>query len=206
MPLKRSRPRTEEKFQSAVLSVIAQSGCGDLGINNVAKEAGADKVLIYRYFGDFIGLLKTVATSRLWLPSSEDVLGSLSTADQTAESRLSAIQRAIVQHVREDETAHQLLRWRKAGICPICDQFTAEWIALWGNLADALGSGLSFGERERWNRACQLLALMVEAELCNEPVSKDCLNFISEELTASASIAEDSPAQAVETPLPTNLL
>ena len=59
----RSRPKTEEKFQNAVLKLIADEGCGSLGINSVAQVAGADKVLIYRYFGDFKGLLQRVAVN-----------------------------------------------------------------------------------------------------------------------------------------------
>ncbi|MDO9511517.1 MAG: TetR/AcrR family transcriptional regulator [Bacteroidales bacterium] len=41
----------------AVGNVINREGFRDLGVNSIAREAGCDKVLIYRYFGSYDGLL-----------------------------------------------------------------------------------------------------------------------------------------------------
>lgn len=56
-PAQRDRDATKEKLIRAVETLIAREGFGAVRINAVAREAGVDKVLIYRYFGDMAGLL-----------------------------------------------------------------------------------------------------------------------------------------------------
>jgi AcrR family transcriptional regulator len=146
MPRTRSRPKTEEKFQNAVLALVARNGCGDLGINVVAQEAGADKVLIYRYFGDFKGLLQTVAKSRQWLPTGEEVLQALRQGESNAMTTLRKIEDTLLHHIRDDVCTHQLVRWRRAGFCPLCSQFTQEWQDLWNALPALLSRELSTGQ------------------------------------------------------------
>ena len=52
---------TRRKIIDAVGTILAKHGLEKLGINAVAREAGVDKVLIYRYFGGFEQLLKAFA-------------------------------------------------------------------------------------------------------------------------------------------------
>jgi AcrR family transcriptional regulator len=42
---------------SAVCSLLARKGFKAIGVNSVAREAGVDKVLIYRYFSGLPGLI-----------------------------------------------------------------------------------------------------------------------------------------------------
>jgi len=98
----RSRPKTEEKFQNAVLQLLVKEGCGALGINAVAQQAGADKVLIYRYFGDLNGLLQRVAESRQWLPTGEDLLSVLRSGESDALRLLRKIEKTLLLHIRAD--------------------------------------------------------------------------------------------------------
>ncbi|MEM6264368.1 MAG: TetR/AcrR family transcriptional regulator [Bacteroidota bacterium] len=53
----RNRKNSEKKFILAVGSLLEQSGFQSIGVNSLAKEAGLDKVLIYRYFEGIEGLL-----------------------------------------------------------------------------------------------------------------------------------------------------
>ena len=54
----------------AVGDVLARDGFTAIGVNAIAKQAGVDKVLIYRYFGGLPELLQTWgASGRFW---SED--------------------------------------------------------------------------------------------------------------------------------------
>lgn len=179
MPRTRSRPKTEEKFQNAVLQLVADEGCGALGINAVAQLAGADKVLIYRYFGDFNGLLARVAESRPWLPTEIEVVNALPAGASAAERVLREIEATILHHVRADPGTHQLVRWRRANICPICHRFSEEWRTLWKALPSLLTKGLDHAQRQLWAQACALLSLVIEAELCNEPVDRPCLTQIA---------------------------
>lgn len=212
MPRTRSRPKTEEKFQNAVLQLVAEEGCGALGINAVAQLAGADKVLIYRYFGDFNGLLLHVAESRPWLPTGAEVLNTLSSVlssgESGAERVLRKIEATILHHVRADASTHQLVRWRRANFCPICHRFSEEWRALWKTLPPLLSKGLDHAQRQLWAQACTLLSLIIEAELCNEPVDRQCLAHIAIGLEGLSIEAESGTRESYpdDDHLPTNLL
>jgi AcrR family transcriptional regulator len=54
----RNREDTKARILSAVGKLLAESGFNSLGINAIAREAGVDKVLIYRYFTDLPSLLR----------------------------------------------------------------------------------------------------------------------------------------------------
>ena len=68
------RRRTEARLVKAVGTLIQREGVAALGVRAVAREAGVDKVLIYRYFDDFEGLLRFFATSADLWPSLHEVL------------------------------------------------------------------------------------------------------------------------------------
>ena len=69
----RDKDQTKQKILQAVGRLIA-SGDGHPGVNAVAREAGVDKVLIYRYFGGMPELLREYATSGEFWPEFEDVM------------------------------------------------------------------------------------------------------------------------------------
>ncbi len=207
MPRTRSRPKTEEKFQNAVLELVASEGCGTWGINAVAQLAGADKVLIYRYFGDFNGLLQIVAESRQWLPNANEMLNALPSGESDALHILRSIEDTLLHHVRSDATTHQLIRWRRADICPICRKFTEEWRTLWKALPTLLSDELGGEQRQLWEQACALLALVIDADLCGESVDRHCLEGIAAGLSPIAIEAGGEATTYVEDDhLPTNLL
>lgn len=49
---------TQKKLIDAVTLIIEKEGFDKLGVNKIARTAGCDKVLIYRYFGGLDGLLQ----------------------------------------------------------------------------------------------------------------------------------------------------
>ncbi len=65
----RDREETRAKILEAVGKILAEEGFQGIGINNVSRRAGVDKVLIYRYFGDLPGLLREFASSADYWPS-----------------------------------------------------------------------------------------------------------------------------------------
>jgi len=75
-PRERNRADTSARILAAVGEVLARDGFGGLGVNAVAKQAGIDKVLIYRYFGGMPELLKTWGESGRFWPSVDEILGS----------------------------------------------------------------------------------------------------------------------------------
>lgn len=53
----RDRPATERRILEAAESILTEQGSAGFGVNAVARAAGVDKQLIYRYFGGLDGLL-----------------------------------------------------------------------------------------------------------------------------------------------------
>jgi len=201
MARKRSRSHTEQRFQDAVLELVAESGFAAIGVNLVAERAGADKVLIYRYFGGLDGLLERVGQSRAWLPSAEELCSDLSSEPSRV---LTELTRRISQHIRRDAPTYQLSLWRHAVQNPLTEQYTAEWKNLWRELPERLGAGLDYAARQNWSKACALLALTVEAEVVGEAVDPKCLEALSAPLESPA--IERSEPEVDEDVLPTNLL
>ena len=71
----RDREATKARLLAAVSVVLARDGFGAVGVNAVAKEAGVDKVLLYRYFGGLPELLREWGASGRFWPSVADLLG-----------------------------------------------------------------------------------------------------------------------------------
>ncbi len=74
-PRPRDREATADRLLAAVGSVLARDGFGALGVNAIAREAGVDKVLIYRYFGGLPELLRAWGGSGRFWPRVADLLG-----------------------------------------------------------------------------------------------------------------------------------
>jgi AcrR family transcriptional regulator len=76
-PVRSSRDRaaTEQLILAAVGEVLARDGFSGVGINAIAKHAGVDKVLIYRYFGGLPELLQTWGNSGRFWPDVTELLG-----------------------------------------------------------------------------------------------------------------------------------
>jgi AcrR family transcriptional regulator len=83
-PGDRDRERTEEALLSAVGRLLAKSGFEGVGVNAVAREAGVDKVLIYRYFGKLPDLLRAFAERGDHWPSDAELLGDEPPSDPRA--------------------------------------------------------------------------------------------------------------------------
>jgi len=63
----KNRLQTEQKILQAVEQILLKDGFPAIGINSIARTAGCDKVLIYRYFDGLDGLLLSIAeTTELW--------------------------------------------------------------------------------------------------------------------------------------------
>ena len=208
MPLTRSRPKTEQKFLSAVLELLASDGCAGLGINAVAQRAGSDKVLIYRYFNNLNGLLQRAAESRQWLPSAQETINSLTlTPNQDATDVLQQIARVLIQHIRADAPTRQLVCWYKTDKNPLTEHFAKQWLFFWGELHTCLASGLNYASREDWRHACSLTALAIEAEICDQAVDLNCFKLFAEKLPTGELTKLTRPSDASpEERLPTNLL
>ena len=71
----RNKEITRDKLVKAVGKVIAEVGFQRLGVNLVAREAGVDKKLIYRYFNGLNGLVSAYGKTVDFWPTAEELLG-----------------------------------------------------------------------------------------------------------------------------------
>ena len=70
----RNSQQTRKKIIGAVGKLLSRSGFRNIGVNAVAREAGVDKVLIYRYFGGMRDLLRSYAEEGDFWPTAEELL------------------------------------------------------------------------------------------------------------------------------------
>jgi len=73
--MRRNKEETKDRIIDAVGRLLAEGGLRKLGVNAVAREAGVDKVLIYRYFGGMPELLKAFGISGDFWPTFEELTG-----------------------------------------------------------------------------------------------------------------------------------
>ena len=135
-PLRAPRPRdrcaTEDRILGAVGEVLARDGFGGIGVNAIAKQAGIDKVLIYRYFGGLPELLRAWGSSGRFWPRASDLLGE----DPQALLALPAAERyaRFFEHVIDE------LRARPLTVAVLAGELTQR-----NELTEILES-----EREQW--------------------------------------------------------
>lgn len=85
-PLNKSRRKTEQNILHALGHLLLEQGFPAVGINAIARQAGCDKVLIYRYFNGLDGLLTAFAeTTELWWEVDEIIT---ETAEQISQQPL----------------------------------------------------------------------------------------------------------------------
>jgi AcrR family transcriptional regulator len=105
----RNKEETKSRILRAVGKLLAESGFNSLGINAIAKEAGVDKVLIYRYFTDLPTLLQTFGREGGYL--SETVIAP---EVENAESLAEGLVRWLVCFQKELEDrpiTQEIMRW-----------------------------------------------------------------------------------------------
>lgn len=85
-PKRRDREKTGRAILDAVGRLILRDGLSGVGVNAVAREAGTDKVLIYRYFGDLDGLYRAYAEAGDFWWTVEDMLASIDGAATLADA------------------------------------------------------------------------------------------------------------------------
>lgn len=77
--MERNKTETKKKLLTAVGVVLAEEGFRALGVNKVAKTAGVDKRLVYRYFGTFDNLLEEFIIQRdYWMTIVDKTNGAIS--------------------------------------------------------------------------------------------------------------------------------
>ena len=115
MPKMGERENTEARILDAVGSILSRKGFSHLGINGIAREAGVDKVLIYRYFGGLQKLLRAYFSSRKYWPSTDDIIQTAGDHGADPAARAYAILRGYLRELKKSDAARQVLRGEIAG-------------------------------------------------------------------------------------------
>jgi AcrR family transcriptional regulator len=108
----RDKEETKAKILQAVGKLLAESGFKQLGVNAIAREAGIDKVLIYRYFENLPSLLQAFGQeSDYWITAQElFAQPEIATAESLADCMVHILQ-AIHQDLHQHPISQEILRW-----------------------------------------------------------------------------------------------
>lgn len=112
-PPKKSRVNTEQKILDAVKSLLLNEGFPMVGINAIARQAGCDKVLIYRYFGGLEGLLERFALEQdLWWDVNEIILENMDEITQLSLPQfLDRLLKRHIKSVQDRPLTQEIMAW-----------------------------------------------------------------------------------------------
>ncbi len=119
----RDSERTREAIIDALERILTREGFTGVGVNALAREAGVDKVLIYRYFGSLEGLLAAFRDRRELCPRVVDVLDEF-----PPETPMSALVTRLLlksgRAFRKNSLAQELARWELTDKNPLTVAFS----------------------------------------------------------------------------------
>ena len=109
----RDREATRARLIKAVGSLLAREGFKGMGVNAVAREAGVDKVLIYRYFGGLPKLIEAFGREGNFWPSIKELAGGDVEAygRLPATEQLSQLSRNFMNAIRTRPITQEILAW-----------------------------------------------------------------------------------------------
>jgi AcrR family transcriptional regulator len=110
---KRDRERTKSKILKAVGEVIEQHGTEKVGVNLIARTAGVNKVLIYRYFESVDGLMEQYVRSGEYTSTmgTEYIDNIPPLAPEERGKALNSLMQTFLHDLRERKATRDLLRW-----------------------------------------------------------------------------------------------
>lgn len=109
----RDREATRIRLIAAVGTLLAREGFKGLGVNAVAREAGVDKVLIYRYFGGLPQLMAAFGREGNFWPSIKELAGGDIDAygRLPAAEQLSRLAKNFIRAIRSRPLTQEILAW-----------------------------------------------------------------------------------------------
>ena len=104
------------KLINAVGEIIRTQGYTGLGVNNIAKQAGVDKVLIYRYFETPEKLIETYVMEKdYWMVFSEKLRNHAAEEKGDLQEILTSILEKQFDYFFKEPEMQQLIIWETVG-------------------------------------------------------------------------------------------
>lgn len=131
----RDRARTQDTILAAARQVLAESGFPGFGINAVARQAGCDKQLIYRYFGGLDGLVEAIGDDlAAWVSAS--LAKASGPAPVSYGELVERLMLGFLASFRSDILVQKIAAWEIAEASPLVQRLSqargkalAQWIA-----------------------------------------------------------------------------
>lgn len=146
----RDREKTKAAILDAVGSILIRDGASGIGINAIAREAGVDKVLIYRYFGGFDALLQAFGSYGGFWPPVEELLAGHDLTAMSFSARLQLFIDKIIDALRARPLTQEILAMEINGPNVLTDILNVT-LEQWGQeVRQHLAQGYS-GDSDRLN-------------------------------------------------------
>ncbi|THB74691.1 MAG: TetR/AcrR family transcriptional regulator [Desulfobacteraceae bacterium] len=107
------RDLTQDKLIRAVGTVLSNQGFKGLGVNRVAKAAGVDKVLVYRYFGGLPELIEAYSKTVDFWPTVDELRGPNpdSLNRLKPDQQVAQFFKSFLSALRKRPTTQDILAW-----------------------------------------------------------------------------------------------
>lgn len=104
---------TRKKLIHAVGRLLAREGFKGLGVNRVAREAGVDKVLVYRYFGGLPELIREYSKTVDFWPTVEELMGPDPERLKTLppDQQVAEVFKSFIAALRKRPATQDILAW-----------------------------------------------------------------------------------------------
>ncbi len=120
----RDRDATARALLNAAKDVLAEEGFQSFGVNAIARRAGCDKQLIYRYFGGLDGLAEAIGADLA--AELTELLKPLSTpAPRTYAELMQRLALGLLDLLRANRLMQQINAWEAAAPSPLVQTMSA---------------------------------------------------------------------------------
>lgn len=118
-PKTRDRQRTSEGLVAAARAVLVDKGFQGFGVNAVARAAGCDKQLIYRYFDGLEGLIDAIGADLAGVFERGISQGASITEDADYADLIVQLILALLETFRSSELLTRIAAWELADPSPL---------------------------------------------------------------------------------------
>jgi AcrR family transcriptional regulator len=114
----RDRSATSARILKAAVELLADGGFQNFGVNAVARRAGCDKQLIYRYYGGMDGLVEAIGGELAHWIEEKMPVGGNSGFILTYGDLVEHMMMFFMQALRDDPLTRKIIAWEVSDNSP----------------------------------------------------------------------------------------